>query len=416
MSDVIYDNNGEVIGTKSGSVNTTADNIRSMPTIYESVNKLERTDSLELSAKGVDNLTYPLNGGNSHFIRFYINVNEESRLIKENKVGVIGDANYSEQNRPFQNQTSESAIKTGITAVGTIAGASLALESRRIQGAFRGKGTAIASGLSIAAAVAGPNISAITDFVSDGVDFLSGVAIEKFKLTQKIKRLAANITLYTPGNVKVSYDFKYEMPEDLIVTLAQQQNFDAIKSGLDAMGSALKDASPTAFGQALTGAGSQIGRIIASANQTGSMLSRTAVNHKRDIMFRHVGNRQFSFEYVFAPRSPEEAKEVYDIIFMFKYFAHPEILDGYGNFLYLYPAEFDIEYGQIFKNAESGGVEQMNPHINKISSCVLENIRVDYSPGGSFQSLERGEPVLTTLALNFKEIETLHRDRIARGY
>ncbi len=411
MSSPIYDEQGNVIGTKSGSdtsMLSTAGQIRSMPTIYESNNNINSNelDSYKLSYGGVDNLTYPSVGGNSHFIRFYVNLNEESRLIQNNVMEVIGDANYAEQNRSFQNQTSAEALKAGGTVAGALAGLSMGIDATdKIKGMFKGKlgsGTAAAIGGAAGATIGAGLGFAITD-----------LAIEKFKLTQRLKRLAANITLYTPANIKAKYRFDYEMPEDLIVTLANQENYDAIVSGLKSMGESITSGN---FGNALDKAG-PIGRILASANQTGSMLSRTAVNHKRDIMFKHVGNRQFDFTYTFAPKTAEEAKVVYDIVFMFKYFAHPEMLQGYGNFLYLYPAEFDIEYGQVFQDSVHGKVEDGNPYLNKISSCVLTDIDVNYSSGnGSYQSLENGEPVITTLSLSFKEIETLHRDRIARGY
>ena len=199
MSSPIYDEQGNVIGTKSGSdtsMLSTAGQIRSMPTIYESNNNLnpDETDSYKLSSGGVDNLTYPSTGGNSHFIRFYINLNEESRLIKNNVMEVVGDANYAEQNRSFQNQTSAEALQKGAAVAGTLAGASLGIDAAdRIKGIFKGKlgtGTAAAIG-GLAGGIAGAVIGyEITD-----------LAIEKFKLTQKLKRLAANITLYTPANV-----------------------------------------------------------------------------------------------------------------------------------------------------------------------------------------------------------------------
>ena len=408
MSSPIYDEQGNVIGTKSGSdtsMLTQAGQIRSMPTIYEAKNDIQ-TDTLDvysLSSGGVKNLTYPMNGGNSHFIRFYINLTEESRLIKNNVMEVVGDANYLEQNRSFQNQTSAEALQTAAPIAGALAGASMGIDStNRIKKLFKGKISTIARGLTVGAGAIAGGIAGYE---------LSELAIEQFNLTQRLKRLAANITLYTPANIKAKYNFDYDMPEDLIVTLASQENYDAIASGITAMKSSLTGAA-----EQIGGFASNFARVLASANQTTSMLSRTAVNHKRDIMFKHVGNREFTFTYTFAPKSADEAKVVHDIVFMFKYFAHPEMLQGYGNFLYLYPAEFDIEYGQIFSDSTNGRIEDGNPYLNKISSCVITGIDVDYSSGNSFQSLENGEPIVTTLSLQFREIETLHRDRIARGY
>jgi hypothetical protein len=156
-----------------------------------------------------------------------------------------------------------------------------------------------------------------------------------------------------------------------------------------------------------------LGRILAaSSNNTVSTLSRTAYNPKKDLLFKSMGNRSFQFEFQFAPNDSVEALMVKDIIYAFKLYSHPEVLKGYGQFLYLYPAEFDIQYGFI----DSTGAEKENTSLNKISSCVLESISVNYGSQGTFQSLENGEPIITNMSLRFKEIETLTQDRVRKGF
>ena len=92
-------------------------------------------------------------------------------------------------------------------------------------------------------------------------------------------------------------------------------------------------------------------------------------------------------------------------------FSLPEAIKGYNSFLYSYPAEFDIEYGFMNK-----GKPEQNKYLNKISSCVLQTVNLNYSPNGSFQTLEAGEPVQVNMTLQFIELETLHRDRVTKGY
>lgn len=416
MSNTI-NSNGKNVGTVTGSeadyeLQRESRGASANPSTYNSANSYPVA-----GGDRVRSLTYPLNGGNNHYVRFSINLSEESRLIKTKQVGVDGNADLSDQNRSFRNETSQDAIN----AVGTVGGAYIGMQAGSVAGKaagaalknlFKNKVAAgVVGGTAIVGAVAGAAGGAMLG------DTIGELASEYLKVTNKLKRLAANITLYTPGNVRANYSLNYDMPEDLLVTLAQSENYEAIKAGLAAAGTGL--ASMTAEGAAQAGnTFGRFGRIVATAaSPTVSMLSRTAVNTRRDVMFKHVGNRQFVFEYTFAPKSVNEAKEVADIIFMFKYFAHPEMLQGYGNFLYLYPAEFDIEYGIITESSNIGPVQQkQNQYLNKISSCVLTDIDVNYAPGNSFQSLERGEPVVTTLSLVFKEIETLHRDRIGKGY
>lgn len=375
----------------------------------------------------VRSATYPLNGGNSHYIRFFINLNEESKLIRLNKVGIDKTTDLTGQNRSSQNSTSQDALTAALVGAGAAVGANIAastavatkttatglklLFQKKLTGGIVGA-TAATVGLGVGAAAGAAAGSSIGELVSDYL-----------KVTNQLKTLAANITLYTPANIVANYKLNYDMQDDLLVVLAQSENFEAAKAGLAALGSPMSDigdgslADSEKWKQAGNAAG-KFGRILATgASKTVSMLSRTAVNKRKDVMFSHVGNRTFAFNYTFAPKSAAEAKEVDDIIFMFKYFAHPEMLPGYGNFLYLYPAEFDIEYGLIPNNPDTGNAtKNTNEFLNRISSCVLVDINVNYAPSDSFQSLENGEPLITTLNLTFMEIETLHRDRIGEGF
>lgn len=430
MSNTI-NSNGKNVGTVNGSEAEypsemiRGSNAASNPSKYNSADKYPLA-----GGDRVRSLIYPQSGGNNHYVRFSINLNEESRLIKSNQVEVTGDANLSEQNRLNRNLQTQDAINAAGTAVGAYAGLKAgAAAGTALKNLFKNK---LASGIAGSAITAVGAVAGAAGGAALG-DSIGELASEYLKVTNKLKRLAADITLYTPGNIRANYNLSYDMPEDILVALAQSDNFEAIQAGLAAAGTGIAgvrdDVMSGNFGKAASGAADlsrsagntfgKFGRIVATgASSTVSMLSRTAINVRRDVMFKHVGNRQFVFEYTFAPKSVTEAKEVADIIFMFKYFAHPEMLQGYGNFLYLYPAEFDIEYGIVPENVNAGPTRPLrNEYLNKISSCVLTDIDVNYAPGGnSFQSLEKGEPIITTLSLVFKEIETLHRERIAQGY
>ena len=104
------------------------------------------------------------------------------------------------------------------------------------------------------------------------------------------------------------------------------------------------------------------------------------------------------------PRSRAEALNVRRILNLFKFHMHPE-LSAAGLF-YLYPSEFEIRY--FFKNKE-------NTYFDKISTCVLKNMSVDYG-GDIFSSFDDGIPVEINLTLQFQELELLTKERIAQGY
>ena len=56
-----------------------------------------------------------------------------------------------------------------------------------------------------------------------------------------------------------------------------------------------------------------------------------------------------------------------------------------------------------------------NDSLNKISTCVLEQVDVAYG-GDRFQAYDDGVPQQTKLSLKFKEMEIITKSRIAEGY
>lgn len=412
--------NGRTLGSSNGQdqdfevLRENQSLMKRYPTTYNTA-----AEKMSEGGERVRSATYPLNGGNNHYIRFFINLSEESKLIQLGKVSVSKTADLTGQNRPFQNTTDQRSVDTAVNAAGIVTGTGL-VAATGLKKLFLSKYGLAAIGT---ATIAGSTPQTPGSAEPAGVNVVGELVSDYLKVTNRLKTLAANITLYTPANVKANYRLNYDMPEDLLVILAQSENYEAAKAGLSALGSPMSDITGGSLtdSQNWSAAGNtagKFGRIIATgASKTVSMLSRTAINKRRDVMFTHVGNRTFNFNYTFAPRSITEAKEVDDIIFMFKYFAHPEMLPGYGNFLYLYPAEFDIEYGLVQNNPDVGSAnETPNKFLNRISSCVLTEVDVNYSPGEAYQSLENGEPLITNLSLSFMEIETLHRDRIGAGF
>jgi Tail-tube assembly protein len=390
-NEVSYDANGNVTGfqydpgltenvavdtiTLSGAeadfVSPTSTSSLTSPTLYERDSRLQNS------------LRYPLKNTNNHFVRFFINIDEESSMITQNTVSFESrPVDYNDQNRT--NNASSEVLEKNLKAAGAILGGMTAAAAAKHL--FAGKGQAVASGV---AGTLGAAAGAAGAFDS--------ISTETLKLTKKLKRLHSSITLYAPPAISTNHYAQYDISEDKLARLANSDMAGAIQNAISNPGTVTRN----------------LGRILAaSSNNTVSTLSRTAYNPKKDLLFKAMGNRSFQFEFQFAPSSKEEAKVVRDIIYMFKLFSHPEVLKGYGQFLYLYPAEFDIKYGFYDDN----GKEHENTNLNKISSCVLESINVNYGPQGSFQSLEDGEPIMTTMALRFKEIETLTQDRIKQGF
>lgn len=146
-----------------------------------------------------------------------------------------------------------------------------------------------------------------------------------------------------------------------------------------------------------------LGTVLGDAQQ-GLAAVGLALNPQIDVIYETPELRRFNFEFAFAPRSPSEGRSVQEIIKTFKFHSAPEILSNGGAFgrYFVPPSDFDIEFS----------VNSMG----KISTCVLENVTVDYGPTGS-AFYPDGSPVHARLTLQFRELEYITKDLIQEeGY
>lgn len=385
-SSVAMDNAGNVIGSAAEVVSVVDNSTLSaedQALLQDIMGQLDYEESVDPISK-IRELSFPLeaNRGN-HFVKFFINIDEESALTKNNTlsfsdiVRAEGDVANNPMATPINSNT---AAATGAAAGAALAASAALSRNLKKVNAYKGKGlslpTQMAGGAALGALVA-------------------SMGVEKLKLNKKLKRLGAAISLYIPAGISASYSMSYEGIDYKLASLLRG------------------DEASKALEMIFTKPEMTVTRALAvGANPLLSSMSRTALNPKKDILFKEVQNRKFNFNYQFAPRNMKEAKAVADIIYMFKLFAHPEQIDSVGQFLYIYPAQFDIQY---FTVKDNGDIIE-NKYLNKISSCVLESINVSYADYGSYQSLAAGEPIMTNVSLQFREIETLHQGRIKVGY
>jgi hypothetical protein len=139
--------------------------------------------------------------------------------------------------------------------------------------------------------------------------------------------------------------------------------------------------------------------------------TRSVANPRREAMFRDVGLRTHSFSFQFAPRNPEEADTVLNIIRMFRYHAHPGLRGGGGHF-FTFPAEFQVSFHTITE----GGIVLTNDNLPKLPRLALQSISVDYSDAGDFKTFTDAKPAFIRLDLQFQEMEQLTNEHIIHGY
>ena len=135
------------------------------------------------------------------------------------------------------------------------------------------------------------------------------------------------------------------------------------------------------------------------------------VADRMELAFKGLNKRKFQFQFKFLPKNKREADEVRNIIFAFRANAAPEFVGGnrQGRKMRV-PNTFDIQY--MYDGNE-------NQYLQKISTCVLENITVTYG-GDRFRTFTPNEegapPVETQCTLEFSEMELITKERIFEGY
>ena len=135
-----------------------------------------------------------------------------------------------------------------------------------------------------------------------------------------------------------------------------------------------------------------------------------ADNPYMEVLFDAMALRTFTYNFQFSPRNERESLEVQKIIQLFRFHMAPEMQRANSRYLTL-PSEFDIHY--MFKGPEGQGLE--NDYFNRIATCVLTSVDVNYTPNG-VRSFEDGSPTQIQMGLTFRETEILTKEKINQGY
>jgi hypothetical protein len=333
-----------------------------------------------------------------HYIQFRINIRGASKY-KDDYVKNYGaeQISFGETGRLNPNNVGRTVNSAARVAGGTI-GAAVG-----VKGAL--SAIAYAGGLTSKAKIPGAVATILVGGIG-GLGVGGGVVDRAVKIFEPSTsyRIKNEINLAVTERPSVKYGVDYQSTDlGLAGGLMQGSN-----SALDAIGNAF---SPEATRAMLLNV-AQIPASIASAfgsnfdpGALASLGSATTPNPFREQLFKSVDNRTFTFDYKFLPRSESEYYKVKNIIREFKFHMHPEV--SAGGLFYIYPSDFTIQY--MYKGKE-------NPHIHKISTCVLENMSVDYGSQSGFNTFANGAPTEITMRLQFKELEVMTKERIKQGF
>jgi len=249
-----------------------------------------------------------------------------------------------------------------------------------------------------------------------------------------MKRMDQAIALYMPPSVKVSYKTNYSDQEIGMMAQVAGDVYSDLQSG-----KGLMETGKGALGGLATGLGMKVVEgaqaLMPGAKAMAQIASGMAISNKMELQFEGVERRDFTYSFTFIPKSEQEAKVVEEIVYAFKKNMMPSYVDQvnlgsvmgnqitakFNGKVMKTPNLFDIEYQHKGKR---------NPFLNRISSSYLTSVDVDYG-GDRFKAYEStttnsrkgyeggGEgppPQKTTIALNFREIEMMSKERIEAGF
>ena len=287
-------------------------------------------------------------------------------------------------------------------------------------------------------------------------------------LTRKFTRIKRAISLYMPDTIVVDNRQNFETPslleklgiigtslvagtQALTESFGQAGNLAIGLTGgaaaaAAAVGAAMERAGVTR-NRSLTVSGAAMGLskfdrgVLTPALRTATSLFGYALNPVVEVLYVSPLLRAFNFDFIFSPKSAKEADDVWKIIYEFRRHSAPEFFNnnqgGVGGFLKNYimipPSQFEITFlrkGQSKSNpnpdadaneringsAGTGGGFVENTNLPRLSTCVLQDVMVDYTPTGGFVTFEDGMPVQIRMRLSFIETNIITREMVDEGY
>ena len=241
------------------------------------------------------------------------------------------------------------------------------------------------------------------------------------------KRIKESIALYMP-NSEVTYSDNHEFQNISLTKFAAGVGTGAaalIGGGIGALAGGLAGGTMAvnAINRGAEAAGALIGNI------SGTIFNRP-INPRVELLFSNTFQREFTFDFMFAPSSEEESISLKEIIKTLRFHAAPEahgvegaaqspdLISAWSNlgpaiaaaadsFFWVPPSEFDISF---YHNGSE------NTKIPRINTCVLKSIDVSYAPAGTYATFSNGYPVQTRMVLRFTEVEVTHKKRVLQGF
>ena len=224
------------------------------------------------------------------------------------------------------------------------------------------------------------------------------------KRTDTNKRTIGTVILPIPGGIQdaqsVSFGDSKMTPLDMAkANIALTTVSEGITAGIGAAGDAATNLAAS-FGDNKKALAAVIAGMAAGA---GDMLTRTTgaiTNPNMELLFNGPDLRTFSFQFLLAPRSQDEAMTIMKILRFFKQGMAP--IRTKSRLFLKSPHTFQLSY----RNSKG----QDHKFLNKFKECALQSFGVNYTPNGNYSTYEDGVMTAYQVTMTYKELNPIYND------
>ena len=224
------------------------------------------------------------------------------------------------------------------------------------------------------------------------------------KRTDTNKRTIGTVILPIPGGIQdgvgVRYGDSSMTPLDMAkANIALTTVSEGVTAGITEAGRAAQTVAG-AFGDNKKALAAVIAGMAAGGQDLLTRTTGAIANPNMELLFNGPELRTFSFQFLLAPRSQEEAKTLIQILRFFKQGMAP--IRTKSRLFLKSPHTFQLSY----RNSKG----QDHKYLNKFKECALANFGVNYTPNGNYSTYEDGVMTAYQMSMTYRELNPIYND------
>ena len=224
------------------------------------------------------------------------------------------------------------------------------------------------------------------------------------KRTDTNKRTIGTVILPIPGGIQdgvgVGYGDSRMTPLDMAkANIALTTVSEGFTAGISEAGRAAQNVAG-AFGDNKKALAAVIAGMAAGGQDLLTRTTGAIANPNMELLFDGPELRTFSFQFLLAPRSQEEAKTIIQILRFFKQGMAP--IRTKSRLFLKSPHTFQLSY----RNSRG----QDHKYLNKFKECALANFGVNYTPNGNYSTYEDGVMTAYQMTMTYRELNPIYND------